>query len=105
MSAWVTVWLAVQLIVPPGARFATGVVGVHERPLAAGSVTSTLWRVTWPSLVTRSVYEITSPTALYVAGLKCFTIARCGFCEPGVSTEEHCCAAPPAPSSAQAWLA
>src|SRR6185295_8685665 len=44
-SAWVTVWLAEQLIDAPGSRFATGVDGVHTRSGTCGSVTSTLYRV------------------------------------------------------------
>src|SRR4051812_16021506 len=50
-SAWVTVWEAVQLIVSPGARLATGVFGVQLRLLTLGSVTSTLVSVTLPVLV------------------------------------------------------
>src|SRR3954452_8775639 len=50
-SACVTVWLAVQLIEAPGARFATGVDGVHTRFGAFGSVTSTSCNVTLPLLL------------------------------------------------------
>src|SRR5438034_26162 len=63
-SACVTVWLAVQLIVPPGARLATGVAGVHVRPVAFGSVTSTLCSVTLPSLVTLSLHDALPISAL-----------------------------------------
>ena len=49
MSGWAMVWLAEQLITPPGAR----VVGMvpQVRPVAAGSVTEGKLRVTLPSLV------------------------------------------------------
>ena len=51
MSACVTVWVAVQLIVPPGAKLATGTVGEHTRLLTFGSVTVTFVSVVLPSLV------------------------------------------------------
>src|SRR3954471_18231249 len=50
-SAWTIVWLAVQLIVPPTARLATGFDGRQTRLLTFGSVTRTLLNVTLPSLV------------------------------------------------------
>ena len=50
MSACVTVWLAVQFIVAPGAS-EEPLAGVQVRPLAFGSVTVTLCRVTLPSFV------------------------------------------------------
>src|SRR6266446_1558540 len=63
-SAWVIVWLAVQLIDAPGARLATGVVGVHDRLVTWASVTSTLVSVTFPLLVATIVSLMTSPTLL-----------------------------------------
>ena len=55
-SAWVTVYVAVQLIVALGARVAgaTGVQPMAERP-GIGSVTATLCRVTVPVFVTPKV--------------------------------------------------
>src|SRR3954467_12415707 len=50
-SACVTVWLAVQLIEAPGARFATGFDGEQLRFETCESVTVTLCKVTFPSLV------------------------------------------------------
>jgi hypothetical protein len=47
----VTVWDAVQLIVAPGARFATGIAGVQTRLLTCASVTVTLCSVTLPVFV------------------------------------------------------
>src|SRR6266576_4395001 len=51
MSAWTIVWLAVQLMLAPGARLATGLLGRHTRLLTLGSVTRTLVRVTLPEFV------------------------------------------------------
>src|SRR3982750_2960765 len=45
-----------------------------------------------------------SPALLKPDSVANFLIVRLGFCEPGVVTSEHAFAAPPAPSSTQAWL-
>src|SRR3954471_3495172 len=50
-SAWPIVWLAVQLIVPPGAREATELLGVQVRFETCASVTVTFVRVTFPSFL------------------------------------------------------
>src|SRR3954465_6496048 len=47
---------------------------------------------------------MTSPALLKPDSVANFLIVRLGFCEPGVVTSEHAFAAPPAPSSTQAWL-
>src|SRR5436190_1512980 len=50
-SPWFTLFPYTTLFRSPGARFVTGVVGVHTRLAAFGSVTSTLWSVMLPVLV------------------------------------------------------
>src|SRR4051794_36035515 len=50
-SACVIVWLAVQLIDAPGAREATGLVGVQTRFATCRSVTATFVSVTFPLLL------------------------------------------------------
>ena len=50
MSAWVTVWLAVQLSDAPGASDEP-LAGVQHRPVAFASVTVTAASVVLPSLV------------------------------------------------------
>ena len=50
-SAWVTVWVAPQLMEAPGAKEATGVVGVQVPTVALASATVTLVKVTLPLLV------------------------------------------------------
>src|SRR3954447_16942853 len=45
-----------------------------------------------------------SPALLKPASVATLSIVRLGFCEPGVVTSSHAFAAPPAPSSTQAWL-
>src|SRR6187200_847455 len=47
---------------------------------------------------------MTSPDLLKPDSVATFVIARCGFFEPGVVTSAHFEAAPPGPSSTQAWL-
>src|SRR3954449_9712301 len=47
---------------------------------------------------------MTSPALLKPASVATLSIVRLGFCVPGVVTSEHTFAAPPAPSSTQAWL-
>src|SRR3954469_22282026 len=47
---------------------------------------------------------MTSPALLKPASVATLSIVRLGFCEPGVVTSSHAFAAPPAPSSTQAWL-
>jgi hypothetical protein len=52
MSAWVTVWEPVQLMLAPGASVATGTAGVHTRlPAINGSTTVTFSNGTLPVLV------------------------------------------------------
>ena len=51
MSAWVIVCVAVQVIVPPGARRRPGWLGAQTQDVAFASVTVTLCKVTLPSLV------------------------------------------------------
>ena len=50
MSAWVIVWVAVQVIVAPGASDEP-LAGVQDRSLTPGSVTVTAASVVLPSLV------------------------------------------------------
>src|SRR4051812_25151466 len=47
---------------------------------------------------------MTSPALLKPVSVATLSIVRLGFCEPGVVTSPHAFAAPPAPSSTQAWL-
>ena len=58
-SAWVAVWLAVQVVDAPGARVVTG----HEMPVTMGSVIVMELSVTAPVLRTTNVYGMVAPTA------------------------------------------
>src|SRR4029077_1205507 len=79
-SAWVILWIPVQVTEAPGASSATGVVGVHLKPSSVGeSETSTLCSVVLPSLVAFSVYSTSWPTWLYFAGLRLSFLVRPSF--------------------------
>src|SRR5262245_62364971 len=79
-SACVITWLAVQVIVPPGARSATGLLGWQLLNVASASVTSTLCSVTLPALDASPVQALVRPASWYVPGPAVFVIDSCAIC-------------------------
>ena len=61
-SAWVTVWLAAQVMEAPTAKVASGMVGLQSPTVALASATLTLLRVTLPVLVAVMVKGMTWPS-------------------------------------------
>src|SRR5262245_18350802 len=92
MSAWVTVWLARQMIEAPGASVA-GIVGVHAPTTlptprrtapAPTSVTVVPVRVSLPVLVSVIAYVIRSPTDVYgPVDVTVLSTCRRGLCVIG----------------------
>src|SRR5205809_1101310 len=79
MSAWLTVYVAVQLIFAPGTSVA-GVTGVQARPGSSGSLTVTPVRLVLPVLVALIVYVIAWPRWSYAVGLAVLATVRAESC-------------------------
>ena len=79
-SAWVTVYVAVHVVVAPGANVVTGheITGAVPVPVNVVSVTETPVRSTLPVFVTRKLYVTTSPAAPTDVGSTDFTNVNAG---------------------------
>ena len=90
ISACVTVYVAVQSTLAPGANapgghVATGAVPV---PVNAVSVTAGSVMVTLPVLVTTNVYVTTSPAAVTVVGVADLVTVNAAVCVAGTVTDD-----------------
>src|SRR5205823_2572723 len=103
MSAWAIVWLAVQFTAAPGANDEP-LAGTHTRSLTCESVTVTDASVVLPVFLATIRSEERRVGKVRPDSVATFVIDKAGLCVPGVVTSAHFWAAPPAPSSTQAWL-